>query len=156
MDIDKIASLNKDNVEELGLLIQFAEDKKEFREKPETVKIRCVICREMVGFIRTAEVELPLRGDMIHPTVGCENWPLPGPWDNAKDFVCPHAWDGDKHCFLNVVHDDPEATNSFLTEDYDVYVVGDEDCPCGCGGGVKKGNKYANGLECYRRHQARG
>jgi hypothetical protein len=68
----------------------------------EKVDIICSFCRERVGFVIPSECDLPLRGSMVHPHVGCESWPLPLPMHGPLEFVCPHAVE-DQHLFIDIV-----------------------------------------------------
>ncbi len=139
------------------LLTEIAEfhlDKTEESEIP--ISVICALCRNRVGYMIPKETDLPLRGNMIRPHRGCEHWPLPAPGAGPNDFVCPHAWDGDLHLFVNTVEGEAELTDWFLTEDGSTFQVTKSrgECPCGCGDKVRGTNKYASGLVCYRKHIA--
>jgi len=128
-------------------------------ESPDKVDIICTKCKGRVGFVIPAECELPLSGIMVHPHRGCENWDLPGPWHGALEFICPHAADpetGDLHLFIEYVEGKHEEAATFLDANHQPYRVAKPlgKCPCGCGGNVGEGNKYAENLACYRRHVA--
>ena len=126
-------------------------------QSPEKVDIVCTICRGRVGYVVPADCELPLDGTMIHPHRGCESWDLPGPYDGVLDFICPHASDpenGDQHLFIDIVEGKHEEADTFLDGNHQPYRVAKVSgtCPCGCGGNLREGNKYADNLVCYRRH----
>lgn len=128
-------------------------EKRKVPEKP--VNIICVHCKGKVGFVLPSELKLPLRGDMIYPHTGCENWPLPMHHAGPLEFVCPHAWgEGyDQHLFINVIEGSADKSDWFLTEDHTPYRVEYRPCKCGCGGNVEPGNKFANGLTCHHRYK---
>jgi len=122
---------------------------------PEKLDIICINCRDRVGYIVTAEIEAPLRGDMFHPHRGCENWPMPNKWMGPQELVCPHAAgeDGDKHLFIRLNNNEPDRSYLLMTSDHKLFdirkIIGE--CPCGCGQLVSPGNKYADGLRCHNR-----
>lgn len=154
-DIDSIASLNEDNIEEIT---EVGEEKlRQQEERTDRIGIICTKCKGRVGYIIPAKTDLPLRGSMIHPHLGCEGWPLPKPFHTPKDFVCPHAVDGDGHLFVNVIEGQDDLTNFFLDENHRPFQITKSSglCPCGCGDPVRGGNQYAHGLECYRRYMAK-
>lgn len=129
-------------------------------ETEEKVDIICSHCKCRVGYIIPSECEVPLAGSMIHPHRGCEHWDLPGPHAGVLDFVCPHAADpefGDLHLFIDIIEGRHEEANVFLDGNHKPYRIGKVSgkCPCGCGGNVREGNKYADNLVCYRRHVAK-
>ena len=135
-------------------------------EKPKVRKceIRCCKCYEFVAVVDLEELELPMRGSMLMPRVGCEHWPLPTPGATPRDFVCPHAVGGDLHLFHPGDGPDWDACDTLMLHDYTLLKVEKPKeidpkdlCPCGCGRPVGNGNKYADRLSCYRRHvQAMG
>ena len=127
-------------------------------ESPDHVDIVCCFCKGRVGYIVPSECDIPLHGGMIHPHLGCESWNLPGPYNGVLEFVCPHASDpeGDQHVFIEYVEGKHEVADTFLDGNHQPYRVGKVSgkCPCGCGGMVRDGNRYAENLPCYRRHVA--
>ena len=120
------------------------------------VDIICTKCRNRVGFIKPLECRLPLRGSMIHRHLGCEAWHMPLPSHGPLDFICPHAWDGDMHLFIDVIEGQHEKASSFLTEDgttFDVLdIVEPSYCLCGCGRKILVEGKEYSGLECWKKH----
>jgi hypothetical protein len=151
-EIDRIAGLNHDNIEELNdAIVQVWKE-----EAPTEYNIICVQCKERVGKFILKFSDLPLRGSMIQPHVGTESWPLPLPHEGPRDFICPHAMDGDMHLFVNVTEGRPDDTDHFLTDrnGFHQVVKSSGVCPCGCGGSVKGKNKYSDGLNCYKIHVA--
>lgn len=126
----------------------------------EKIGIICFNCKGPVGYIIPMECDIPLNGSMIHKNRGCEHWDMPNAFEGPLDFVCPHAADpelGDKHLFIEVKEGHHEQANWFLTTENKPYRIGkfSGKCPCGCGGNVRDGNKYADNLRCYRRAMAR-
>lgn len=122
------------------------------------VDIICWFCKERVGYVIPDECEVPLTGDMIHPHRGCEHWPLPKSMHGPIEFICPHAQfdEGDHHLFIFFLEGDHDKADTFLGADHQLVKIFPSvgECPCGCGRGVKEGNKYANKLDCYRKHMA--
>ena len=120
------------------------------------LNIVCATCRNKVGYITPRECKLPLRGNMIKPHRGCEHWPLPMPMASPLEFICPHAYDGDLHLFVNVVEGKHEEARTFILEDGRQYnVINPEEvreCLCGCGARVVGEKKEYAGLECWKRH----
>jgi hypothetical protein len=156
-EIDRIASLNYDNIEEQDE--DYEETVKRWKEdSPQEYNIICVQCKDRVGKFVPRFTDLPLRGSMIQRHVGTEAWPLPLPHHGPRDFVCPHAQfeGGDMHLFVNVVEGRPDDTDSFLTDKNEPYQItkSSGECPCGCGGRVRGKNKYSDGLNCYKLHVA--
>jgi len=128
-------------------------------ESPDRVDIVCTICRGRVGYVIPQECEVPLRGNMVHHHLGCEHWQMPLAMHGPLDFICPHAShpEGDQHLFIDIVEGSHEEANTFLDSNHQPYRVADVlpgECPCGCGGKVREGNKYTDNLKCYRRHVA--
>jgi len=156
-EIDILAGLNEDNIEEITDVGE--ERLREKEESTDQVNIICFQCRDRVGFIIPARTDLPLRGYMINPHPGCENWPLPLDDATPLEFVCPHAQEEglDQHLFVPLVEGRADLTNSFMDENHEFHIITKAagECPCGCGGVVRGTRKYAKGLECYRKHQAK-
>lgn len=121
----------------------------------ETV-IRCQKCKEMVARADLETMGVPVRGSMFRPRIGCESWPMPGPDDIPRDLICPHAVYGDRHLFINLVDNQIDGEIDVLDVDFKEHRISVRNqvelCPCGCG--QLKKDKYANGLQCYRRHMA--
>jgi hypothetical protein len=154
-EIDRIASLNYDNIEEQDK--DYQKTVKQWKEdSPQEYNIICVLCKERVGYFIPRFTDLPLRGHMIRKHVGTEHWPNPLPHQGPRDFICPHAMDGDMHLFVNVVEGKPDDTDWFLTDKGKPYQItkSSGECPCGCGGRVRGRNKYSDGLNCYKIHVA--
>jgi hypothetical protein len=145
----------------MSLVKEIEDFNHQMKQKSEDkVNIICTKCKGRVGYIVPAECEIPLNGGMIHKHPGCENWDMPLHFETAKDFICPHAADpetGDKHLFIEIREGHHEEADCFLTEEHKPYRIGviTGKCPCGCGGNVRLGNKYADNLRCYRRAMAR-
>lgn len=125
-------------------------------DRTDKVNVICVQCRDRVGFIIPRFTDLPLRGSMIHKHPGTEAWPNPMPHHGPRDFICPHAMDGDMHLFVNVIEGRPDDTDCFLDDKNKPYQItkSSGECPCGCGGRVRGTNKYSDGLNCYKIHVA--
>lgn len=123
-------------------------------DRTDRINVVCVHCKDRVGFIIPKFTDLPLRGSMIGHHRGTEHWPLPKESQGPKDFVCPHAMDGDMHLFVNVIEGSPDETDTFLTDKHEPYQITKSSgiCPCGCGGRVRGKNKYSDGLNCYKKH----
>jgi hypothetical protein len=135
-------------------------NEKQMTESPDRVDIVCTICKGRVGYIVPADCTVPLVGSMIHPHFGCDDWQMPLPMHGALDFVCPHAADpefGDQHLFIDIVEGHHEEADTFLSDEHKPYRIQGVSgkCPCGCGGGIREGNTYADNLRCYRRAMAR-
>lgn len=125
-------------------------------DRTDHVNIVCVQCKDRIGYIIPRFTDLPLRGSMINHHVGTEAWPLPKPQDGPRDFICPHAYDGDMHLFVNIIEGRPDDTDWFLDDSHKPYQItkSSGECPCGCGGRVRGKNKYSDGLNCYKKHVA--
>jgi hypothetical protein len=122
---------------------------------PVRLDIICFNCKDRVGYVLLNELEMPLRGDMIHHHLGCQDWYLPTKLERAQEFICPHAAheEGDKHLFIPLENMKPEESSLLLTSEHKLFdvksIIGD--CPCGCGRLVPPGRKYADGLRCHNR-----
>jgi len=134
-------------------------NEKQVTESPDRVDIVCTICRGRIGYIIPVECKVPLRGSMVHPHFGCENWQLPLAMHGPLDFICPHAADpeGDQHLFIDIIEGHHEEADTFLSDEHKPYRIEavSGKCPCGCGGDVRVGNTYTDNLRCYRRAMAR-
>jgi len=125
-------------------------------DRTDEINVICVKCKDRVGYIVPRYTDLPLRGNMLSKHHGTEHWPLPMPQQGPRDFVCPHAIEGDMHLFVEVIEGSPDDTDSFLTDKNEMYQITKSSgiCPCGCGGRVRGKNKYSDGLNCYKIHVA--
>jgi hypothetical protein len=125
-------------------------------DRTDKIGILCVLCKDRVGYFIPRYTDLPLRGSMIHPHVGTEHWPLPKDGQGPRDFICPHAHEGDMHSFVKVNEGSPDETDWFLTDKHEPFQItkSSGECPCGCGGRVRGTNKYSDGLNCYKKHVA--
>lgn len=63
-------------------------------------------------------------------------------WTEGKEYAGLECWKRHMMELHGEELDEPEQKTEGRT------------CPCGCGGEVKKNNKYADRLNCYRREQA--
>jgi len=124
----------------------------------EPVNIVCSKCRMKVGYIIPKECKVPLRGSMIHPHRGCENWPLPSPNFGPLNFICPHAFgeENDNHLFINIIESKDEEADTFIEEsgnEFRVVEIPDKRlCMCGCGEVITIPDKEYAGMECWKRH----
>lgn len=156
-DIDVIAGCNPDNLDIVDNIFNKIDEREKSEEPvPKKLDVICYVCRGRVGFIYPEDTDVPLRGDMFHRYFGCEHWPLPGPHHGPKDFLCPHGEGGDNHLFVPLNENHPDNTDEIMLMDHTMYKVekSSGECPCGCGGRVRGKNKYADALNCYRRHVA--
>ena len=114
--------------------------------------VRCMKCKELVARTDLDELTIPVRGRMFKPRIGCEYWSMPGPDDIPRDLVCPHAYYGDKHLFVDLVDNQIDGGVVVLDQDFKEHRIQADLCQCGCG--QPKKEKYADGIRCYRRHMA--
>lgn len=157
-EADRIASLNLDNIEEFDKDVE--EQVQKWRdENPNEIGIICMVCKDRVGYFIPRFTDLPLRGSMIRRHTGTEHWQMPMPDHGPRNFVCPHGAtpDGDGHMFIVYTEGAEDECCTFLTDKNELYVITKSRgaCPCGCGGVLRKKNKYADGLVCYKKHMAK-
>jgi len=131
-----------------------------YQEDRRVIQVACAKCRQWIANARIGELDLPLKGSMFEPRIGCESWEMPEPNATGMNLICPHSVTedpGDLHLFVpHIPGKELEADELCIHRSVETIKVEKkpepkiekEICPCGCGNEAivnhKSGNKYAH------------